>query len=136
MSYDNEFVNCCLRESNFYLNVKKAHPTEDEFNGLLKHINNFYTACEMTNKKVGMIINAKELGLIDYKYADSFSSYFKKNEDIVKNCIIATSIICDNVVICNLVNAFLKIYKSIKPVKVLQTIEKGVDFINGINYKK
>ena len=87
----------------------------------------------MTNKKVGMIINAKELGLIDYKYADSFSSYFKENEDIVKNCIIATSIICDNVVICNLVNALLKLYKSIKPVKVLQTMEKGVDFINGIN---
>ena len=77
----------------------------------MNHIKIFYEACKMSNKKVGMIIDVRELGLIEYKYAETFSSYFKKNEEIAKSCIIASSIICDNTIICNLVNAFLVLYK-------------------------
>lgn len=130
MSYSNDFINCYLKEGNFYLIVKKAHPTDEEFKGLMEHLDLFYKACAIKKTKVGMIIDSHELGMIDYKYAHGFSNFFKTNEDMTKNCIIASSIICENSIISGLVNAFLSLYQSVRPVKITPNLSEAIEYIN------
>ena len=45
MSYENDFVTCSIENKNFHIYVKKNLPANDEeFNGLMNHIDNFYQA--------------------------------------------------------------------------------------------
>ena len=46
-----------------------------------------------------------------------------------EKCITASCIICDNSLISTLVNAFLILYKSVRPVRIETTLEAGIKFI-------
>lgn len=130
MSYENEFVTCSIENKNFHIYVKKNLPANDEeFNGLMNHIDNFYQACIKSNTRVGMILDAKNLGLLDTKYYQTFADYFSSRKEMCEKCIIASCIICDNSLISTLVNAFLILYKSVRPVRIETTLEAGLQFI-------
>ena len=134
MSFENDFVNCYLNEKIFYIVVKKKLPdTDEEFEVLMNHIDNFYKACELSKTKVGMIMDTRLLGLLEMKYYQKFADYFSNNKEMCQKCIIASCIISDSSLITTLVNTFLKLYQSVRPVRLEYTIDKGLEFIASHN---
>ena len=133
MSFQNDFVDCNIKNKIFYIHVKKSLPSNDtEFDGLMNHIDNFYKACEQSNVRVGMIIDVRNLGLLDMKYYQAFADYFSSKKEMSKKCLIASCIICDNAIITGLVNTFLKFYNSVRPVRLGSSIETGIKFVDSI----
>ena len=76
-----------------------------------------------------MIVDVRELGLIDTKYYQGFANYFSNQKEMSEKCLIASCIICDNSIISSLVNAFLKLYNSVRPVRLENNITSGIQFI-------
>lgn len=131
MSFNNDFVECNYINSNFTIKVKTALPNNDEeWNSFMTHLANFYMACDKGTFKFGLLVDIRNLGMLQMKYYKEFINFFDNNKHITEKHLIATSIVSSNSVLINIINGFLMLYDTVKPLKIVDSEDKAVEFIN------
>ena len=123
----------------FILDVIKEHPKDDDdFTNTLKYVEDFYKRCYNEKKNFGAIFNYKKMGVISRKYVFEGLALFNSLKFIMKDYLISTSIVLDNMIVRGVINLFLSMYEAVRPIimvenekQALAEIEKNsFDFFN------
>mgnify|MGYP003337918118 CR=1 FL=1 len=70
------------------------------------------------------------MGILKKNKCKEWGQLLHERKDITKEKIHKTSVICNNMIIRNMVNMFFSIYKPVRPIKIFKNEETAVNFIN------
>ena len=136
MLYSNDYINFDLINKNVLLfNLNKATPENNEWYEMKDALVQFFNCCLQKKFKVSLLFDITKSDVIDRTYLLDFVDWLQNNENIIENCIICSSIICNNTIVKTIVNGILMIYSTKKPFKMCNTESEAYDFINSNKIK-
>jgi len=131
MSFENDFVKFDFNTDTLYVNIyiKKAQPTEVEWNTFIEYFKNFYLACDQLNQKIILYYDLKNVGILEKAQYDEWLELFKNFEEISLKCLICSAILTTYQPLAMMINTLLVFHKNTKPVKVFSDKEESIKFI-------
>ena len=131
MLYSNKFINFELVHKNVLLfTLNKSKPENNDWYEMKDALTQFLNCCLKKKFKVSLLFDIRKAEVLDKIYLLDFVDWLKNNENIIENCIICSSIICNNTLIKTIVNGILVIYSTKKPFKMCNSEESSYNFIN------
>ena len=133
MSFENDFGKLEYNDKTFYVNItaKKPLPKDDkEFNEFYNYFDVFYQACYQNKKKIILFYDLTKLGVLKSEYYKKWIKLFRDYEFMTLECLICSSVICNNTTISKFINGALKMYGNTKPIKILNNKEDAIEFVN------
>ena len=126
----NDFISFKYENKILYIKIKKSIPTDDEWNFSKDTMINYYEILKMSNTKMSLIFDIRNLGILKKNKCKEWGQLLHERKDITKEKIHKTSVICNNMIIRNMVNMFFSIYKPVRPIKIFKNEETAINFIN------
>lgn len=133
MSFENDFARLEYQEETLFVNIiaKKPIPKDDnEFDEFYNYFDIFYQACYQNKKKIILFYDLTKLGVLRSDYYKKWIKLFRDYEFMTLECLICSSVICDNTTISKFINGALKMYGNTKPIKILNNREDALEFVN------
>ena len=133
MSFENDFVKLEYEKETLFVNIiaKKPLPKDDdEFNEFYNYFDIFYQACYQNKKKIILFYDLTKLGVLKSDYYKKWIKLFRNYEFMTLECLICSSVICNNTRISKFINGVLKMYGNTKPIKILNNREDALEFVN------
>lgn len=134
MIYSNDFIKFELIENKtiILITVLKDIPTQEEYTNFITQIDNIYEAFNNNKTNFSLLCDLTELGIIPMQYITELKDCFITKRDIINNYQNSTSIITTGVFVKTILNGFLTIYTTIKPVKFVNTMDEALEFIKSV----
>ena len=138
MIYENDFASFDIIKDNYKsilkLNIKKSCPNRDEFDQLIEQMDNIYDAFLKSNTKFYLLCNLNELGVIPMTYIKEIASFFYSKHECIEKLLICTSVVISSSSVRTIINGFLYIYTTIKPVKFVKEENESYTFFDSIKF--
>ena len=132
----NNFFNEKLKKYKdlYFLDIKtlKDFPTQEEWAEVKKIVDIWFNYCEKKNIKIALLFNLASLSLMYPSFGIDGAKYLKERSSQVKKYIIGTAFIVQNTTVRSLINMVLNLYHFIKPVKLVENKEEGLEFFETI----
>lgn len=131
---ENDFINYTFYNSILYITIKQNKtPTEEEWNFSKKFMINFYKSVKQSKTLFSMIFDLKNLCILPLKMYQDWANIFGDNKELTEQYLNGTSIINNNSLIKNTLNIFFKIYPTVRPIKLVSSMNDAMTFINESN---
>ena len=102
----NDFISFKYDNKILYIKIKKSIPTDDEWNYSKDTMINYYEILKMSNSKMSLIFDIQKLGILKKNKCKEWGQLLHERKDITKEKVYKTSVICNNMIIRNMVNMF------------------------------
>jgi len=113
-----------------FVDIKKDYPENNEWDETNKLIKDFYQTAEIKNYRFSIIFNITKLGNLEFKKYKDWINLFNRLKNKTEKYINKTCIVVNNKIIKTSINLFLRIYKPIRPMKIVDNIQQSLDYIN------
>ena len=135
---EDDFVKFNLDTNNInniilFVTIKKEYPTDIEWKNINRLITDFYKSAELKNYKFSIIFDLRKLGKLELKKYEEWRKLFTSLKNKTSKFINKTCLIVDNNILKMSINMFLLLYKSVRPLKVVQNFQQSLQFINNLN---
>lgn len=130
MIVENEFIKFLLNDSVLILYIKeKGIPDEYEWEFTKHNMLKFYDYLIKNNKKVTIIFNLTNLGLIPLTYVNEWATLFTSNTEKTKLIVNKSIVIIQNPIVYTITKSFLYMYNNVSPYYIINS-EKELKNLN------
>ena len=137
-SYNN-FVEYKISTNNdnriFLFNVKKELPTAFEWTCAVEDYKTKMTEMIEENVKFAYILDVRLLGLLSIKQIKEFSKILESYGPFLEKKLICSTVVAQGAIIKNIFELVKMFYKTVKPLKIVHSMDEGSVFIEECKLK-
>jgi hypothetical protein len=117
MYFKTSYIEIKLINNNiFYFKTLNTNLNSEQMKECQYIVNKCYDYCSTNNITIKLIINIKSLNFLEFNDMINWNLYFRNNYELTQKYVDCTYIIIDSIIIRHIMNIFLKIYNSAKPI--------------------
>lgn len=129
LCHENDFAQFNFQKPILTITVKKSSPTKEEWEWTKETMVTYYKTIDSQNYKISIIFDLRKLGILDLGIFRDWAELFKEYKEYTKRCIHRTSILTDNTTIKIGLNLFFSIYTTVRPMKFVDNVAEGLEFV-------
>ncbi len=127
---ENDFIKFFLTDSLLTLYIKeKGVPNKDEWEFTKNNMLKFYDYLIEDNKKITIIFNLTNLGLIPLTYIKEWATLFTSNKEKTSLVVSKSIIIIQNSIIYTITKSFLSMYDNVSPYYIINSEKDLINLI-------
>jgi len=124
----NSLTKIYLEDNVLIIKLTSANYNKEEWTTSIEYIKNFWLLINEGNQKYHMLFNLFELGTYPIDVLKDFKeTLLMLNYIFVKN-LHSSVLLIDNDFILNLLNPLIKMYKAVRPFKIMNNMEDTISF--------
>jgi len=129
----NNFILFEFNNPILYIKIKQnIIPSDDDWDFCKKIINSFFESALIANYKLSLIFDLSNLNKLPSDQYKELSNLFTSNKELTNLVVHKTSFITNKIFIKTAINAYFKIYDSIKPYKVVNSNIDALKYVNTV----
>jgi len=111
--------------------VKHSYPTTLQWTFFMEELKNLLVQMHKVNTLFFFVFDVREIGLISIDYIRDFTFLMTQHADLLEHKLIANAAIAQGSIIKSIFEIINLLYKTKKPLSVVNNMDEALKFING-----